>query len=284
MSSSEKKAVFIGRSFVRVVNVSDKEQSSRAEKTVSYTKETFTDVLREILSEEGVFRYILSEELVYVTTLFFPLDIKLTRELVRIAAEESVPEDLQKTEWDFRAMQYVKHQEKEGKNVVQVAVIAHDFSKKLEGVFRAGVRVESILPESYVLAFLEGHDEDLKVIVRKDQEKMLFLAIKQEVVLHTVVRETTSDPEVDFEKFISFVERASSEKVQRGIISGWKNQGMQSKIEERGLIYSEKEYDLFSGIFLESISGRDQQVLNLSVSGGQKKFFWWQRFFSRNAR
>lgn len=280
MSSIEKKAIFIGKGFIQVGVLSGGvEYSSRVETPVSYTEETFIETLKQTLLQSGASRIILSEEFVYVTTLLFPPEVPVARERVRTTAEESIPEDLQETEWDFRAMQYVKHQEKEGVHIIQVAVIARDFSKKLEEGLVSGItRIESILPESYVVASVEKQDEDVKIVVKKDQEKVVIIALKQGAVLRTVIQENVVDVVAEFEKFLAFVERETLEKVKHGIISGWNNDELRLKIEEKGLLYSKKEYDVFRGVFLESISGQDKQVLNLNVFLGQKKKPWWRIF------
>lgn len=188
MFSKKHPALFISSGFIEPGNVTvSRELLFEGSEALPYDREMFHQTLSQVLaSPHKKARIVLSEELVYVTTLLFPAGTKLTRELVRSRAEETIPEDLRATAWDFRTMHYKETIGEAGGILVQVAVVEGGFSGILsKTLVEQDFSVEAILPESSVLASLVADKEGVTVIVEQDRERTLFIACESNLVLST---------------------------------------------------------------------------------------------------
>lgn len=286
MFSKKIPTLFISRSFVEpgMVTLSRTPVFEGGE-ALAYTQETLHAVLAQIPFFKGrSVRIALSEELVYVAALSFPLGTKLTREMVRIRAEETIPEDLRTTDWDFRTMHFVKHDETAEQLLVQVAVIERGFTAQLEAALQSqAFTVESILPESYVLAALEAHEVGVTVIVEQDRESVLFVACEAGLVFATEIQQGALVPE-DISRFLSFISGRTTKKVERVFLSHIENKECPETVIESGLSCEERSYNPLFGAALEKTSGKDAAVLNLNIFPGQETRAWWKKLFKKTSR
>lgn len=285
MFSQRHPVLFISKGFIEPGQVTvAQELRFEGGAAVPYTLSTLREALEQIpgIAHRPV-RLVLSEELVYVAALSFPQKTKLTREVVRVRAEETIPEDLRTTEWDFRTMRYMKHSETAESVSVQVAVIEHSFAQALEAVLQESTfSVASILPESYVLASFEKDAEGVTVIVEQDREGVLLIAALGGFVLLTSVKPGLLSDEAVVERFLSFVEE-KGEKVARVIGSHLEDAALLASLQGKGYTCLEQSYNPLLGVFSEKISGRDENVLNLNVFSERSAHSWWQRFFRKKA-
>lgn len=285
MFSKKIPTLFISRNFVEpgLVTLASTPLFDGSE-ALPYTRETLGAVLARIPFLKGKsVRMVLSEELVYVTALSFPRGTKLTREAVRIKAEETIPEDLRATDWDFRTMHYVKHGETEEQTLVQVAVIERGFTAELEAALHTqAFTVESILPESYVLAAFEAHEAGVTVIVEQDRENILLTACEAGLVFATEIKKGEITGE-EVSQFLSFASDRSTKKVERVLFSHLETTVCLEAVKASGFSCEERSYNPLFGATLEKASGKDATVLNLNVFPGHDTLPWWRKFFKKNA-
>lgn len=278
--------MFISRNFVEpgMVTLSRTPVFEGGE-ALAYTKETLHAILAQIpFLKGGSVRIVLSEELVYVAALSFPLGTKLTREVVRLRAEETIPEDLRTTDWDFRTMHFVLRDETAEQLLVQVAVIERGFTTQLEAALQSQTfTIESILPESYVLAAFEAHEAGVTVIVEQDRESVLLVACEAGLVFATEIKRDSLVPQ-DMTRFLSFVSERTTQKVSRVFFSHIDNQACLESVKEAGISCEERSYNPLFGAALEKVSGKDAAVLNLNIFPGQERLPWWKKLFKKTGR
>lgn len=282
MFSRKHPALFISSGFIEPGTVTiSRELLFEGNEALPYSKETFPEILKQALSvtAKGA-RIVLSEELVYVTVLIFPAGTKLTRELVRSRAEETVPEDLRATAWDFRTMRYRELIGTEGEILVQVAVIEGSFSEMLSTVLlEQALSVEAIFPESSVLASLVATKSGVTVIMEQDRERTLFIACESDLVLSTQTREGVSEYP-SLKAFLMFVSGVLEKNIETIVLSHVNDVQLKEALEKDGYAYEEQSLNPLLGAFFLKVSGRDDAVLNLSTFSRAPERSWWQRFFS----
>lgn len=283
MFSRKYPVVFVSKGFVEpgMITLSPK-LSFEGGESLPYTKENFFEVLQNIplLQRKKVYM-VLSEELVYTVALYFPVKTELTREVVQARVEEIIPENLKAAKWDFRTIQYAEHSKKEGLLSLQVTVIEQSFAEALgKALERSNFSVESILPESYVLASFEKNLEGVTVIVEQNRESVLFLATFRGLVLCTMVHPGVITDSMALESFLSFAATSTGKKIDRIIGSHLiQGQNILASFEEKGYRCSERDYNPLLGVLIEKSSGKDESVLNLNALFVRPKKHWWQRIF-----
>jgi hypothetical protein len=280
MFSKKHPALFISSGFIEPGTVTlSRELLFEGNEALPYNRETFPGIFKRALavSDKGA-RIVLSEELVYVTTLLFPADTKLTRELVRSRAEETVPEDLRTTAWDFRTMRYRELTGTEGETLVQVAVIEGSFSDMLSTVFsEQDFSVEAIFPESSVLASLVAMKSGVTVIMEQDRERTLFIACESDLVLSTQTKEGVSTYP-SLKAFLMFVSGVLEKKIETIVLSHVDDVQLKEALEKDGYAYEEQSLNPLLGAFFLKVSGRDESVLNLNAFSQIPERSWWRRF------
>lgn len=277
--------LFISRNFVEpgVVTLSHAPRFEGSE-ALPYTEETLPSVLSRIVFIQGKkVRVVLSEDLVYVTVVYVPAGTKLTREQVRIKAEETIPENLSLADWDFRTMYYVEVSETEKNMAVQVAVMERKFAMAFEKALSTqSFILESVMPESCVLAAFEAHEKGLSVIVEQDRENSLLVACEGGLVLMTQVKSGELAAS-DIARFLSFLSERDSRNVERLFFSHGASADSFEVVKQAGIVYEERSYNPLLGVAYEKVSGRDATVLNLNIFPGREKKSWWQKIFRKDA-
>src|SRR3989344_7279935 len=169
MFNATRYVLFVGKQYIDPGLVTlKKEPLFKPGEAPHYTPETLADALTrcKAVSSKKI-RIVLAEELVYVALFAFPWSMRthLTRDLIRAKAEESIPEDLQATQCDFQSMTYVAIPDQDKEILVQVAVMEKNFFQAFkQALDTTPLPIESILPESYVLARLAAAREGVSVI------------------------------------------------------------------------------------------------------------------------
>lgn len=283
MFSKKHPALFISSGFIEPGNVTvSRELLFEGGEVLPYDRETFRQTLSQALvSTDKEARLVLSEELVYVTTLLFPAGTKLTRELVRSRAEETIPEDLRATAWDFRTMRYRETIGEEGRILVQVAVVEGGFSDVLsKALAEQDFSVEAILPESSVLASLVATKEGVTVIVEQDRERILFIACESNLVLSTQTKQGALEYP-SLKAFLLFVSSVLEKKIESIVLSHVSDAELKDRLEKDGYTYEEQSLNPLLGAFFLKVSGKDELVLNLNTFSRVSQKSWWQRFFRK---
>lgn len=280
MFSKKRFVIFISKRFIDSGWVAGGKSALFQEgEALQYNQETFAETLRKL----GVFsrkkvRVVLSEELVYVTRLSFPRGTLITRELVLEKAEESIPEDLRKTDWDFQALSYAESSGGEDEVVVQVAVVERSFS----ALFRQALlgnefSIEGILPESYLLACLEREGTDVSVIVERDRETTVLCAVAAGLVIATQVEEGEVTPD-RLERFLDFVVSHKGATTKRIIFSHFGVVAPEPFSEIFGGRYEivVRDYNPLVVAWQEKVSGKDEDILNIEMLPQSEKKSWWR--------
>lgn len=254
----------------------------------AYTGETLADILRKIadLSKGRRIRVVLSDDLVYVTGFSVPPEIKVTRELMREKAEESVPEHLQKTDWDFLALQYGKKQKKDAETLVQVAVVQKSFSESFHQALNTSLlHIESILPMSFVFANAERSANGVSVIIEQHEGLTTLCGVEEGLVIATHIEHGVATLQ-GLKEFLHFLSAYKGRKVEGIMLSHcpdlWREFFEQLSLE--GYTVEVKDYDVFILAALqEKISGRDEDVLNIDMFSSSESRPWWKRLIGRSS-
>lgn len=283
MFSRKYPVVFVSKNHIEFgAIIFSPEPSFEAGENFPYTNKNFCEIFQKIFLLQGKkVHMVLSEELVYTVALYFPINTELTREMVRIRVEEVVPESLKAAKWDFRTIQYIEHSKQEDSISLQVVVIEQSFAEMLERALEeTSFSVESILPESYVLASFEKNSDGVTVIVEQNKGNVLFLAASRGLVLCTVVHPGEITDSKALENFLAFATATTGKRVDR-IIGSHLTHGRDilASFEEKGYQCSERDYNPLLGVFIENSSGKDESVLNLNTLFVQSKKYWWQGIF-----
>lgn len=282
---SKKRGVFfIGEHFFEpgVVTVG-REPFFEPGESSSYTKETLSILLRSLRERfpNLPFRAVLGEELVYVTELSFPPEAVITREVVRIRAEQSVPEVLRDTDWDFQALRYVKTGKRKGGMFVQVVVVKKGFSVLFrEALGKAAFVLEGALSESCILAHAEARSEETIVVISRNRETTFFCAIQDGSVIAT--QSIVGPPNVEaLRSFLSFLVTHKKRTVKKIYYSRCTEEEfleLSSAFPDR-VEHTVKEYNPLVYMALEgSFSKKDEDVLNIDFSGLVSQKHWWWPF------
>lgn len=246
----------------------------------SYTKETLAESLKKIKEiSKGKIRIVLGEELVYVAELSFPNKTIITRELVQKKTEEIIPEDLKQTEWDFQALQYKEKSKDTREIVVQVAVIEKSFSDSFrQALITNPLPIESIYPESYVLANLESGATGVSVIIEQDRGLSVLCAVEDGFSIASRVQKEAVMIE-DVKVFIDFLLSYKGKKIERIIFSHFSEEVMTPflNLADEGYTVLAKDYNPLVGAALqEKISGKDEDILNIDIFSLAEKKVWWK--------
>lgn len=277
--------IFIGKHFIEpgVVTLGST-PSFEGYEPLAYTIETLPEDLRRVggLTEGRNVRVVLSEELVYVTELSFLSGIRITRESVRQKAEESIPEDLRATEWDFQTLHYAEKREQKAETSVQVAVMERSFVEAFRKALEsAPLPLESIVPESYVLASLTADQEGVSVIVEADRESTVLVATERGSVIATYVKGAVTPDDVA--AFLVFV-KEKNKAVKRIIFSHFSEEetGPFRAIMEEGHEILMENLNPLVGATSQEVSGKDEMVLNIDMFRSDLTRPWWR--FWKNAK
>lgn len=248
----------------------------------AYAEATLPDVLSRIrtLSAGRSIRVVLSEALVYVVGLTLPSDAPLSREWVRARAEETVPEDLRATVWDFQKLQYAARRDPGRETRVHVAVLERVFCERFCGAFRAsGLPVESAVPESVILAESAAAYDGVSLVVARGRTGVTLVAAEAGFVIATQVkREPLTAAEIAF--FLEFVGKRQGKTVRRIIFSHCETAERQAwdGLAEPGRELLEAEYNPLIGVALRPVGrGNDEAVLDIEAFRSGEKRSWWRR-------
>ncbi len=287
MFSHEYFVVFISKQFIDARRVTiGSDISVDALFASAYTRETLADAFRKIgeLTKGEKIRVVLNEEGVYMTGLVLPSDTKVTRELVLQKAEESIPEHIQKTDWDFRTLQYTQKRKKDEETLVQIAVVEKSFSERLHRALTASpLRIESAVPMSFVFANAEKVALGVSVIIEQYQEVTTFCGVEEGFVIATHTEHEVLTPE-RLQEFLHFLSVYKGKTAQRIILSHCAHLASDSvrEISPEKCEVIVKDLDVFiSAAIQEKISGRDEDVLSIDLSSATEQGFW-RKFFMRH--
>ncbi len=246
------------------------------QETISYTSETLEGILTQIqsLSKRPV-RVVLSEELVYVTSFLIPKTSKITREQVVQMAENSIPENLTGTAWDFQTLHYNQIHASETSTIVEVAVVTAPFAKLFAGALKtSSLSVECVIPESCALALLIAHLEGISLIVEASQGGALLVAAEKGAVWATYIKYGACEP-ADLEDFIKFVAKKNAAKIERVILSHGTEElalSLQPITSQYELLV--ENLNPLAGVALQKkITGKDEEVLNIDMFQTKTGFF-----------
>ncbi len=283
MFSKRRPVLFISKNYIETGWVTlSKELLFEGDETRTYSLDTLPEHLRRIqASTRESLRIVLSEELVYVTTLSFPSSVRINRKRVEELAETSIPENLQQTLWDFRTMRYKEHSKRAGEILVQVAVIEQGFARVLDHAIQSGMcQVDAVLPESSILALFEESYDGMTLIVAEDRESTVIVGVSCGLVMGTVVKQGVLVESTAIESAVHFLEDISSERISRIIGSRLSNQDILAVFEKQGYLIEIRDYNPLLGVFLVKTRGSDEQVLNL-ISDTNSVTSWWCRLMKR---
>lgn len=286
MFSQEQLILFISKQQIDPAWVTiGREISIRHEDTISYTKETLSEAFQKIGAfSKGNIRVVLSDELVYVAGFSVSSETKVTRELMREKAEESVPENLQKTDWDFQTLHSAEKRKKGSETLVQVVVVQKSFSESFHQALDTNLlHIESILPMSFVFANAEGLANGVSVIIEQYEGTTTLCGVEEGFVIATHIEHGVVTLE-KAKEFLHFLSTYKGKKAEKIILSHcpdlWRDFFEQLSLE--GYAVEAKDFDVFTLAALqEKISGRDEDVLNIDMFSSPESRPLWKRLIGR---
>lgn len=247
----------------------------------AYVRETLPQVLGQVraLAGHAAVRVVLSEELVLVTGFSLPAGAPLVREAIRKQAEETIPENLQATEWDFQQLHYSTQSGMAGEVRIQVAVLESAFCEKFCQIFKqSGLVVESVLPESVVLAGMAASYEGVSLIAAQERMGVVLVAAESGFVLATYVK-TGALGATDIATFLEYVSERKAVSVKRIIFSNFGDGAapLRAGMSERGIEIVETSLNPLVGAALrQAVRGNDAAVLDIEIFRSDKKRAWWR--------
>lgn len=128
-------------------------------------------------------RILLDESFAYVVNVSIPENTKNERAEIQIKAQELIPEDLEKTPWDFKEVLLIKKNPQDtGEKLIQVFVIPKNFFNRLSQIIQSTrLTIEAIEPVSYALARLVK-DEELVIVIYGKTSYLMCLVMRGLVV------------------------------------------------------------------------------------------------------
>lgn len=180
MFSSHKTVLYIKKDTITIARVSTgKKPKVTKKKTFSYTDQTFSATLKGIAKAYGKnVRIVLDEDLVYVTTIVISDQVTNERAFVYSQAQEQIPDDLDKTSWDYKiAVTIPATQQHPGYKFAQFSAIESGFFTKLfKAADVAGLNVESIEASSIALSRITKKVKGTHIIVSSNGNTLLIAA------------------------------------------------------------------------------------------------------------
>lgn len=265
MFNQEKNILYITKNKITAAKVS----LSNVPKVTNFfqsewSNETLADILIQIKKKAGniVFRILLSDDLVYTTTVFIPFNSPNERQIVLEKVQEFIPEDLKTIPWDFK--DFVTEQKNSHlsklKTVQVIAFISSFIDVFKEAVKKSGIVTDVIEPNSCALSRLTITDKDPQLII-SGQENISVCFCHQGLV-YGVESFTTQPNEIQINSFINFISERFNIKPLKIILN--------NKIEE--IVVDEYKIEkksldpIVSVAFKKDIIGRDEKVLNLEIA------------------
>lgn len=265
--------LFIGKNSIEPGFVTTSREPVLEEfESIPYTLETLTDTLTQIRSfSHKTPRCILSEELVYVTSFTLPKTTTVDREHIIRIAEESIPENLKETPWDFQSLAY-KTQISETATLVEVAIITSTFAKAFAPAIQASsLDFQLIVPESCALASSMSTLEGVSLIIEVRGATCLFVATESGMVWSTYVGQNLTA--TDAAKFITFISKNKGLILKRIVFSHCDEEFVASL---QTLLTDQYEYlhqDISAAIntTLLPFAGKDEEILNIDISAKRQQ-------------
>lgn len=155
----------------------------------AWTGETIATVLQTIKKKFGTsVRILFSDEFVYVTTVKTDTPQSATRQSIQRQAQEQIPEDMNKTSWDYRVYP----------EFIQVAVLnTVIYNQITEAVKKADIDIEAIESCSSSLARLVALEKEPLLLVYQEDLPLLITVQNGVALTATVIHEPLTGAHVE---------------------------------------------------------------------------------------
>lgn len=268
MLQTKKTILFITKSKIRIVNVTlGRNPKEDIIANLGWTPDNLSEILLQ--SKKNIkepIRILLSEDFVYTVNLTLS-SLPLSREDIKIKAQELIPENLDETLWDFREVGLPTK--------IQVVAVNKALLDTLKrSLARAGIRIEAIEPVSLSLARVSRKEDKTKVFVYKDNGNVLVIAAQKGIVLATAKSDLATERLTDLNleaitQFIRFTKDQFGIEIKDVIFCGntlgidlakFQNTDFNAAIQNINPV--------ISLAYKEDLRGRDEEVLNLELLKG----------------
>lgn len=259
MSSKKKSIIYITKSKIKLVNVTigKKPKEEPIDEALWMSDSLESILLKFKKNVKGMARILLSEDFVYVVTLYFPVGSFVNRDNIREKAQELIPENLAEAVWDYKVI---------GPTTIQVVAVVPSLSEKLsEAIVKTGFRIEEIAPLSYALASFSKNQDMPLLFVYKDEEILLVLAQKGTVITTKRIQSTNINRNA-IDQFVAFAKDQFSKEPKILIFCGdtsnidigeFQNENLKVEIQDISPIVNLA--------YKEDLKGKDEDVLNIEL-------------------
>lgn len=200
-------------------------------------------------------RILFSDEFVYLTTVKITISANATRETIRIAAQELIPEDLNKTSWDYRI--YPEY--------IQVAVLQSGiYTQITDAVKKAEIHIEAIESYTNSLSRLTADESDPFILLFHDESYFLVIMNKG-VALTTEVIHTALTPD-QVERLVHFSEEHFGISIKKIIKTGSIGEFFTGEFFKNFTIETKQLNAAISTAMKTDIKVADSSSLNLEIT------------------
>ena len=269
MFNNEKNIIFISKKNITASKV----VLGRSPKVITlfkslWTNETLTEILIQIIKKIGNnFRLLLSDDLVYITSVSIPFSVLNERQVVLEKVQEYIPEDLNKVLWDFTDITIDKKLEVSKSKTVQVVAYISSFIENLRtAVKKSGIIIEAAEPVSYSLSRLTNEEKEPQIIVNNQEEDSSLIFCYQGLVF--TVESFDNNPNLDqIKTFINYVKSRFDLPLKKIILYGNSEEIIidEYKIEKQNL------NPYVSIAYKKDLKGKDERTLNLEIPSDSSK-------------
>lgn len=157
---------------------------------ITWEREHLGEIFSQIKDTYGdKIRLLLDEEFVCVTSIKISSTSKVVYDTVQRLAQETIPEDLKKTSWDYKEILQVESDAKTQYTIIQVALLVPSFQQILiSAIEQSGITVEAIEPLSYTLAYqIRNRVDPLLLLYREQDNRNLVCVIHRGLVIFSQI-------------------------------------------------------------------------------------------------
>lgn len=190
MLNSSKIIVAITKTKIRVLNVKmDSPIISEKQEEFDWNAETLVEVLHTIKKKYGTLvRVLLGDEFVHVTTVKTDKTQSINRQSAQSLVQGSIPDDLNKTSWDYRVYP----------DYLQVAVLNKALYEQItDAVKKVEIDIESIETCSSALARLVAAEKEPFILIYQDDVPVIITVQNGVALTSSVIHDTLTASHIE---------------------------------------------------------------------------------------
>lgn len=269
MFNSKKSILYIAKNTLAAVFIENKTELVQF-KQLQWNDHTLDAALKDIKKEYGKrVRLLLGEDLVYVVSLIIPKSTAINRETVQTLAQEYIPEDLNKTSWDFTELLQTIDAQNVPIVIIQVAAVVQSFFQLItQEIQSVGLEFEAVEPLSYALAYQIRNKVDPVIVLYKTPEKSTVLAmVHRGLILQSEVLQKPLT--VKYLQSILNKIQSDYNLIPKILLQiGTTAEEIPADIATLDIKVETSDINPFVGIaMMEELRGKDERVMNVELNG-----------------